>query len=82
MFEMGDQSEVEHKKVIEKAKSLKVDKLIFVGKAFYALKDEGASFFESTDDLKKDLQENPLEDFMILLKASRGMAFEKLIEVL
>jgi UDP-N-acetylmuramoyl-tripeptide--D-alanyl-D-alanine ligase len=56
--------------------------LIFVGKAFYALKDEGASFFESTDDLKKDLQENPLEDFMILLKASRGMAFEKLIEVL
>ncbi|MGG5902569.1 UDP-N-acetylmuramoyl-tripeptide--D-alanyl-D-alanine ligase [Sphingobacterium daejeonense] len=82
MFEMGDQSEVEHKKVIEKAKSLKVDKLIFVGKAFYALKDEGASFFESTDDLKKDLEENPLEDFMILLKASRGMAFEKLIDVL
>ena len=29
-----------------------------------------------------ELQENPLEDYMILLKASRGMAFEKLMEVL
>ena len=82
MFEMGDQSEIEHRKVIEKAKSLKLDRLIFVGKAFYALKDDGASYFASTDDLKKDLQEHPLEDFMILLKASRGMAFEKLMEVL
>ncbi len=82
MFEMGDQSEIEHRKVIEKAKSLKLDRLIFVGKAFYALKDDEASFFASTDELKKELQEHPLEDYMILLKASRGMAFEKLMEVL
>lgn len=82
MFEMGDQSEAEHKKVIEKAKSLKVDQLIFVGKAFYALREDGAAFYENTEDLKKELQEHPLEDYMILLKASRGMAFEKLIEVL
>ena len=82
MFEMGDQSEVEHRKVIEKAKSLKLDRLIFVGKAFYAQRDDQASYFESTDALKEDLLENPLDDFLILLKASRGMAFEKLMEVL
>src|SRR5690606_34478984 len=61
MFEMGDQSEIEHRKVIEKAKSLKLDRLIFVGKAFYALKDDEASFFASTDELKKELQEHPSE---------------------
>lgn len=82
MFEMGDQSEVEHRKVIEKAKSLNLDRLIFVGKAFYAQRDDQASFFESTDALKEDLVENPLDDYLILLKASRGMAFEKLMEVL
>jgi len=82
MFEMGDQSEIEHKKVIEKAKSLKLDRLIFVGKSFYALKDAEASYFESTEDLKQELLEQPLDDYMILLKASRGMAFEKLMEVL
>ncbi len=82
MFEMGDQSEVEHRKVIEKAKSLNLDRLIFVGKAFYAQRDDQASYFESTDALKEDLLENPLDDYLILLKASRGMAFEKLMEVL
>ncbi|GGE10309.1 MULTISPECIES: UDP-N-acetylmuramoyl-tripeptide--D-alanyl-D-alanine ligase [Sphingobacterium] len=82
MFEMGDQSEVEHRKVIEKAKSLNLDRLIFVGKAFYAQRDDQASYFESTDALKEDLVENPLDDYLILLKASRGMAFEKLMEVL
>lgn len=82
MFEMGDQSEVEHRKVIEKAKSLNLDRLIFVGKAFYAQRDDQASYFESTDALKENLVENPLDDYLILLKASRGMAFEKLMEVL
>lgn len=82
MFEMGDQSEIEHRKVIEKAKSLNLDRLIFVGKAFYAQRDDQASYFESTDALKEDLVENPLDDYLILLKASRGMAFEKLMEVL
>ncbi len=82
MFEMGDQSELEHKKVIEQAKSLKLDRLIFVGKAFYALRDEEATYYESTEDLKNALLETALEDYMILLKASRGMAFERLMEVL
>jgi len=82
MFEMGDQSEIEHQKVIEKAKSLKLDQLIFVGKAFYALREEEGNYYETTEDLKNYLQENPIEDYLILLKASRGMAFEKLMEVL
>ena len=82
MFEMGDQSEEEHKKVIEQAKKLNLNKLIFVGKAFYALRDEEALYFESTEDLKTALKEAPLEGNLILLKASRGMAFERLMELL
>lgn len=82
MFEMGDQSEEEHKKVIEQAKKLNLNGLIFVGKAFYALRDEEAQYFESTEDLKTALKENPLEGNLILLKASRGMAFERLMELL
>lgn len=82
MFEMGDQSEEEHKKVIEQAKKLNLNGLIFVGKAFYALRDEEAQYFESTEDLKTALKEKPLEGNLILLKASRGMAFERLMELL
>lgn len=82
MFEMGDQSEEEHKKVIEQAKKLNLNGLIFVGKAFYALRDEEAQYYESTEDLKTALKEAPLEGNLILLKASRGMAFERLMELL
>lgn len=82
MFEMGDQSEPEHRKVIEQAKALGIDKLVFVGKAFYALKDAEADYYETTADFKAALQKEPLTDYMILLKASRGMAFEKLMEEL
>lgn len=82
MFEMGDQSAVEHEKLVLKAKSLGLNPLIFVGKAFYALKDQEALFFESTADVKAYLVQNPIHDHLILLKASRGMAFEQLVEVL
>ncbi len=82
MFEMGDESPEEHKKVIEKATSLDVARVIFVGKAFYALRNDKAVFYETTEEAKKALTEKPIQNSLILLKASRGMAFEKLMEVL
>ncbi|MFZ4262881.1 UDP-N-acetylmuramoyl-tripeptide--D-alanyl-D-alanine ligase [Sphingobacterium sp. HJSM2_6] len=82
MFEMGDQSAIEHEKLVIKAKSLGLAQLLFVGKAFYALKDDEALFFENTADVKEYLLDQPLKDYLILLKASRGMAFERLLEVL
>lgn len=82
MFEMGDESEAEHRKVIEQAKSIAVDQLVFVGKAFYALRDESAEYYETTEDFRKSLASKPISDAMVLLKASRGMAFENLMDLL
>lgn len=82
MFEMGDQSESEHRKIIALSKGLTLDRLIFVGKAFYAQRDEHAEFYESTGDLIEALNQQPLTEAMILLKASRGMAFENVMKVL
>src|SRR5690606_5753286 len=82
MFEMGEESTEEHRKVIEKALSLGVDRVIFVGKAFYAQRNDAAQFYETTEEAKTALIEKPLKGCMVLLKASRGMAFEKLMEVL
>jgi len=82
MFEMGNQSESEHRKIIALSKGLTLDRLIFVGKAFYAQRDEQAEFYESTSDLIEALNHQPLTAAMILLKASRGMAFENVMKVL
>lgn len=80
MFELGDDSFVEHAIVIQKAKELSLDRLIFVGKEFYKHRDDEAEYFESTIDASAAAA--GLSDSFILLKASRGMAFEKLLAVL
>ncbi len=104
MFEMGNQSVEEHRKVIAAAKAVGLDRLIFVGKAFFGLRDEilesekdefekdvenvmvdetkAVEFYETTEEAKAALVKDPIKDFMILLKASRGMAFERLMEAL
>jgi len=82
MFELGEESSHEHKKVVELAKTISGARLIFVGKAFYEHQDVGGEFFETTSDAKAALLSNPISHATILLKASRGMAFEKLMDVL
>lgn len=80
MFELGDESLDEHKTLIAKAKSLDFERLIFVGNEFYKHKDETSEFYQTTDEAK--LAVKSISDSFILLKASRGMAFEKLLELL
>lgn len=82
MFELGAESFDEHKKVIAYAKTIRDARLIFVGKAFCEHNEIGGEFFETTNDVKMALANEPISDSTILLKASRGMAFEKLLEVL
>lgn len=82
MFELGEESSHEHKKVVELAKTISGARLIFVGKAFYEHQDVDGEFFETTIDAKAALLSNPISHATILLKASRGMAFEKLMDVL
>jgi UDP-N-acetylmuramoyl-tripeptide--D-alanyl-D-alanine ligase len=80
MFELGNESFEEHKALVTKAKTLGFERLIFVGNEFYAHRDEIAEFYQTTDDAKAAVAS--INDSFILLKASRGMAFEKLLEVL
>ncbi len=82
MFEMGDDSYEEHGNVVDQAVSLGASRVIFVGKAFLQHQRSGAEFYETTDAAKEALHRHPLKDALVLLKASRGMAFEKLIDTL
>ncbi len=80
MFELGEDSYEEHGLVIQKAKELLLERLIFVGKEFYKHKCEGAEFYESTTDALIPMA--TISGCFVLLKASRGMSFERLLEAL
>ncbi|NGM65681.1 UDP-N-acetylmuramoyl-tripeptide--D-alanyl-D-alanine ligase [Sphingobacterium sp. SGR-19] len=82
MFELGDDATKEHRYVVDKALAIDADRTIFVGEAFYAHQNTKAEFYETTDNAKEALREHPVVNSTILLKASRGMAFEKLMETL
>lgn len=82
MFELGAESFEEHKKIVENVRAIPADRKIFVGKEFFAHRYEGGEFYETTAEAKQAISEKPITDATVLLKASRGMAFENLVDLL
>lgn len=80
MLELGIESEKEHLAILQLAKSLNFEKIICVGAHFMAISPEIS--FASTQNLIDFLKNKPIETKNILLKASRGIALEKVLEVL
>ncbi len=82
MFELGEESEIEHKLLVEKAEESDFTKILFVGKEFFKNQNDNAVFLKSLEELKNYLQENPIHNALVLLKGSRGMKLEQVVEYL
>jgi UDP-N-acetylmuramoyl-tripeptide--D-alanyl-D-alanine ligase len=83
MFELGDESAVQHDLIAGEAAALQVSELILIGRHFYALKDKyKGKFFNTPEEAGAYLQANPVKNSLVLLKGSRGMALEKLLPLL
>ncbi|MBW8361374.1 MAG: UDP-N-acetylmuramoyl-tripeptide--D-alanyl-D-alanine ligase [Kaistella sp.] len=78
MLELGDESEREHENILALAKSLNFDEIMTVGKYFKMVNDSEKAF-ETTENLIDFLKNQKIESKNILLKASRGIALEKII---
>ena len=83
MLELGRESELEHRNLLEKVSETGIEKVFYVGKGFSGLcPPKGTLWFENTEMLRKHLLDNPLKGFFILLKGSRGNRLELLLDVL
>jgi len=88
MFEMGDESALEHTSVIRKAMEAQVNEWIFIGKDFSSQQTEvdnanlaNTTFYMTAEDAIAGLKNNPITHATILIKGSRGMALERLVEL-
>lgn len=83
MFELGPESLGEHKSLVNSLVSANVD-VYFVGKDFYANKVlmPHLHFFETFESLAAALGRLTFADSHILIKGSRGMALERVLDFL
>jgi UDP-N-acetylmuramoyl-tripeptide--D-alanyl-D-alanine ligase len=80
MFELGVEAEQEHSNVIVDALRYNINECIFIGKEFVkASKSAQAKFFETTAEAEKYLNKYPIRNALVLLKGSRGMKLENLM---
>ncbi len=79
MLELGDFSVSEHMRIAELIKSLNFSQAIFIGKGFES-DSKDHLFFENSDSCSKFLIDNPITNALILLKGSRGVKLEKIME--
>jgi UDP-N-acetylmuramoyl-tripeptide--D-alanyl-D-alanine ligase len=79
MLELGDESLKEHQTILDFAKSCGFHEIITVGPNF-KLVNYSDNAFENTSELIERLKANPVKNDNVLLKASRGIALEKIID--
>ncbi|MDT0294018.1 UDP-N-acetylmuramoyl-tripeptide--D-alanyl-D-alanine ligase [Mesonia ostreae] len=81
MFEIGSTSHKEHQQIVNILETLNVELALICGENFYKTETEKVLAFQQFEDLQKYLSKNSIKDSTILIKGSRGMQLERLIEL-
>lgn len=84
MFELGEESLEEHKKIIALLREESTITTYFIGKDFYTnkIEEKNILFFEDFTSFATYLKKIQISESLILIKGSRGMALERILEFL
>jgi len=82
MFELGDHAEAEHARLGEIISEYEIEKVCFTGQLIVSAlsKYPKALYFPDPFSFRNWLQDSNLEDYLILIKGSRGMKLEGLVD--
>ena len=80
MLELGSHSLEEHKKIINMLAQKGFNDFLLIGEQFYSVSEKNK--FRNTEEVKLYLAENPISNSLILIKGSRGIKLETLLELL
>jgi len=81
MFELGEKADEEHQKIVDLVTGMNFDNVFLVGQNFNKTKSDFAKF-TTFDDLSSFLKSNKLKKGNLLIKGSRGMALERILDYL
>jgi UDP-N-acetylmuramoyl-tripeptide--D-alanyl-D-alanine ligase len=83
MFELGKEAEIEHQNIVNFLTENPFGKVFFVGSNFSKCKSKAPHInqLETFEDLKITLENETPANATILIKASRGMALERILDL-
>lgn len=84
MFELGKDAEAEHQAIVDFLAENSFGKVFLVGSNFFktTVSENSINQFKDFSALKKELEVHPPKNASILIKGSRGMALERVLELL
>lgn len=84
MFELGTEAEKEHQHIVDFLENNPFATTYIVGENFYKTKVTSTNInkFINFDKLKEELIQNPPKNSLLLIKGSRGMALERITEII
>ncbi|MCK0191212.1 UDP-N-acetylmuramoyl-tripeptide--D-alanyl-D-alanine ligase [Arenibacter sp. F20364] len=81
MFELGKTAEKEHQEISNIVTNMNFDQIFLIGENFFKTRGN-FNKFKSFEHLKETLNKNTLKNATILIKGSRGMALERILDLL
>ena len=81
MFELGKESATEHQQIANLAESYPFDTVLLIGKAFSTTRVKNALLYDTFEAFKASNYKFP-ENSTFLIKGSRGMALERILDLL
>ena len=84
MFELGPDAIEEHQYIASYIEENNIGLTYLVGGSFFKIESNSSDIykFQSFEDLKDQIKDNPPVDSLILIKASRGMRLERVLNIL
>lgn len=81
MFELGESSRSEHQKLVDNIEQFSFHHIFLIGTRFYATQRKTAVSFNTFEDFKNHFKKSDFQNQTVLIKGSRGMALERVLEL-
>ncbi len=82
MLELGNFTEKEHSEIIDVLTNCNFQSVFLVGEFFSSINNENYKSYKNVNELSDFLRKNPINNAIILIKGSRGIKLEGVVDVL